>query len=63
MLKYGMHPFPAGIEALLLKLHQLNPAALDHDVCLAAFDWEEGKNVKEGQQLLEKLLVENGNKI
>ena len=55
---YGDHPFPLDMEAMLLRLHKLNPRALDA-LGVQPFDWESGKNLKQGRQLLERLLEQN----
>ncbi len=62
MLRYGKHPFPADIETLLRKINERNPKTLNDDVALFAYDWEQGKNLTEGRQLLEKLLAQNESK-
>jgi len=62
MLRYGKHPFPTDIEELLRRLNARNPSALSGDVALCAYDWEQGKNLAEGRQLLEKLLAQNEGK-
>jgi hypothetical protein len=62
LLRYGKHPFPADIEALLRRINDLNPKALNGDVALFAYDWEQGKNLTEGRQLLERLLAKNEGK-
>jgi hypothetical protein len=59
LLRYGKHPFPNDMEQLLRKVHALNSKALDGDVASLAYDWVEGKNLDEGRQLLNKLLVSN----
>ena len=62
LLHYSKHPLPKDIEELLRKLHALNPRALDGDVAIQAYDWEEGKNLDNGRQLLNGLLATNQNK-
>jgi hypothetical protein len=62
MLRFGKHPFPVEFERLLMRINRLNPRALDGDVALFAYDWEQGKNLVEGRQLLEKLLAQNESK-
>jgi hypothetical protein len=62
LLRYGKHPFPAEIEVLLRRINERNPMALNGDIALFAYDWEQGKNLIEGRQLLEKLLAQNESK-
>ena len=57
MLHYAKHPFPEDIEELLRKLNARNPKALNGDVALFAYDWEQGTNLDEGRQLLTQLLA------
>lgn len=62
MLIHGEHPFPADVEDMLRKLHALNPKLL-HGFDMEPFDWQRGKNLKEGRELLKGMLARHAGSV
>jgi hypothetical protein len=60
LLIHGRHPFPREIEALVLRLHALDPKIL-HDLDYAPFDWEAGKFHQHAIHLLTALIACHSN--
>lgn len=60
LLVHGRHPFPPEIEALVLKLHSLEPYVFN-ELGWAPFDWEEGKHHARAVELLSGLIEAHGN--
>ena len=58
-LNHGYPVFPADMRPMIRKLHSIDPRAFD---ALAAelFDWEAGKNLDAGRELLRSLLLRHG---
>jgi hypothetical protein len=62
LLVHGKHPFPADIEALLLEVDALGrrpgrwPLGENWPFSPREFDWEQGRGVDEGRELLIRLL-------
>lgn len=59
LVHYGRHPFPRDVEALVLRLHRLDPSiwsALEW----APFDWEAGKHLDHARTLLASLITAHG---
>ncbi len=59
MLWYGAHPFPRDVEAMLRKLHEINPGLIN-DLEWAVFDWAEGRDLEDGRVRLRALLAKHG---
>jgi hypothetical protein len=59
-LIYGMHPFPADIEQLVIALHKLDPHLVVNELEWAPFDWEQGKYLNEACVLLRALIDSHG---
>jgi len=58
LLKWGMHPFPPDIEALILKLNDLSPHYINQlDVDGQYFSWSRGENLQSGRRYLTELLA------
>ena len=55
LLLHGKHPFPSDMEEMIRRLHAINPNIL-HSLGLEPFDWERGKNLKQGRERLKELL-------
>ena len=56
---HGMHPFPSELEALVLRLHKMNPMIIN-DLEWAPFDWEKGEYIEEAKILLKGLIDNHG---
>lgn len=53
---HGLHPFPKEVEELILRIHSIDPSALNN-LGWEPFDWEKGRNIKEGMIILEDILA------
>ena len=62
MFIHGEHPYPADIENMLRKLRSINPKIL-HGLDTKPFDWEKGKNLEEGRELLKEMLAKHGGSV
>jgi hypothetical protein len=57
LLFYEQHPFPADIEALVLKLRNVSPRYLDQITSTEFNDWASNKNLDAGRNHLNQLLA------
>jgi hypothetical protein len=63
MLLHGAHPFPADIEAMLLRIDALGrkpdrwPLGENWPFSPREFDWEQGRGLDEARQLLAELIT------
>ena len=58
LLTHGRHPFPSEMEAMIRALHAIDPSLLRrHDIWLAAFEWEKGRNLEDGRAMLKALIA------
>jgi hypothetical protein len=57
LLVYGHHPFPADMEAMILRLHELDPQSLRRISFRDFADWGAGKNLDAGRNCLRNLLT------
>jgi hypothetical protein len=55
LLVYGLHPFPRKMEALVRQIYAIDPSAL-HALGMVPFDWERGRDLEKGMQILSDLL-------
>lgn len=55
---WGKHPFPADIEAMILRLRDVSPRYLDRISSTEYFDWAAGKNLDAGRAHLKELIAE-----
>jgi hypothetical protein len=58
LINWGRHPFPADIEAMILRLREVVPRYLDRVSSTEYFDWAEGRNLDAGRDYLNRLLAE-----
>lgn len=56
LLVHGLHPFPAEMEALIRKIHAVNPSSL-LSLGMEPFDWEQGLNLGLGMEKLRSILA------
>lgn len=56
LLVHGLHPFPAEMEALIRKIHAVNPSSL-LSLGMEPFDWEQGLNLEQGMEKLRSILA------
>ena len=62
LLLYGKHPFPPDIETMLLEVDALGrrpgrwPLGENWPFSTREFDWEQGRGLEEGRELLARLL-------
>jgi hypothetical protein len=48
------------MEAMIRALHGMDPSLLQrHDIRLAAFEWEKGRNLDDGRALLKALMAKH----
>lgn len=59
LLLHGFHPFPPDVEDMVRRLHAIAPQAV-LDLGLQPFDWQVGRNLEEGRQVLKELLERRG---
>ena len=58
LLKWGRHPFPPDIEALILKLNDLSPHYINQlNVDYQYLSWSRGENLESGRRYLINLLA------
>ncbi|HEY5668818.1 MAG TPA: hypothetical protein VIS10_02395 [Anaerolineales bacterium] len=55
LLVHGLHPFPAEMEALIRKIHAVNPSSL-LSLGMEPFDWEQDLNLEQGMEKLRSIL-------
>lgn len=56
---HGLHPFPPELEALVRRVHALDPRVFD-DLQWAPFDWEKGRHHAPARALLAGLIAHHG---
>ncbi len=56
LLVHGLHPFPAEMEALIRKIHAVNPSSL-LSLGMEPFDWEQDLNLEQGMEKLRSILA------
>lgn len=55
LLVHGLQPFPAEMEALIRKIHAVNPSSL-LSLGMEPFDWEQDLNLEQGMEKLRSIL-------
>jgi hypothetical protein len=59
LLKWGLHPFPSDIEALILKLNDVSPHYINQlNADCPYFSWSRGEDLESGRRYLTDLLAE-----
>jgi hypothetical protein len=58
-LNHGYPVFPADMRPMIRKLYSIDPRAFD-TLTAELFDWEAGKNLDAGRELLCSLLLQQG---
>lgn len=56
LLVHGLQPFPAEMEALIRKIHAVNPSSL-LSLGMEPFDWEQDLNLEQGMEKLRSILA------
>ena len=59
LIEHKAHPFPCDIEALILKLNEVDRSSLDKFE-MEPFDWARRINLKQGRSRLHSLLIARG---